>query len=1193
MGMETDANDLADAIFNQGRRVLGQVRGTMTVTMTGTALTDSEAGYVTVWVDGLTVSDEQGARMPCVPAVRAGQRVIITVVGNDPTVTGVIGSGDETKGDIDKVATETGQNRADIQEAQRQQQETSKRLEEIKAEQQAHDDSIAFIKRQQDAVDKKIEDVVGDIDSIDGELDAANKRIDESAARLQGNIDKVVSDTRKTVEAIDGKISAADSKAQDALNKYTALSDAVKEAGKRQLYIQPNPPLDGEPESEKAGVLWIDTTDNLNVAKQWGTVPKWTVEALARVTVGAAAGYTAAQLLADSDAKGWVSIADARIQDAADKAVLAQQTADGKNRIEYSYAEPGHDGLSQGDQWWVVDAVTGDVTDIMVWNGGRFVPYQIVADSILVPSSVGPTLIADGSISTQKITAHAITTELIESEAVTAGQIAGLSITSDKIAAKAVTADKMLITNGSDYCPNPQLEDAGPLVGKADGSAPASGGRARLLDGRDMAFPYSTAFSVQAGEEYLVSFEAMRSKGSKALNAGLWVTRDGNSMAPDVNPWLMAAPEDMGAQSGGPWHLYYSKVTVPGASKASRQVNRAQVYFQIDQSDGSTAWRVGNVHCRRMSDAELIVNGSITAKKLAVGAVTAESIAAGAVTASKLTVTNLSNILVNGSFEDGLERWAQWSGAKPTFPGGRTGGVCASASRASAQWGIASEWIATSPGESFRAVGYFRVGSNVSVGNGFMKFEYADSAGATHDLGTAASIPGNGWTWTRHTAQATVPAGVSRVRVSIGFPKANENVSVDDVQVMRMADAELTVDGSITARKIDVKGLSAALISAGQLVAGDPAKAHITISGEGITGYGNDGKTVTSRWRSATGKLTIGTDGRTLDQIDSTAAQARSLAGNANSLASTANGAANSAAAAAGSAQKAADNAKKAADGAQASANSAQSAATSAYNEAKKKVAQGSSGVADLSYVMDNDPAYGLRVGCVVGGKLTFLQYLQGDRMQIRLSDQKTVVAEYGTEAIKLGMVSTTSSIQMCSDTFEVNADYRSAGRDGYANVELMAMGNLSLWGNAEWGRVLARNSVSTLPWYSATAGSMVLGASTLWTGSVDIGSFDVAGTQACAFFDLYYCESSGKRSYCERWDPDAQPPSQDPKSTSISRVVCSGGTAYIASMTITLENGTWTVASQGDLNVFNGTDQTVNTSTARPLRLTKIVGWR
>lgn len=105
----------------------------------------------------------------------------------------------------------------------------------------------------------------------------------------------------------------------------------------------------------------------------------------------------------------WVHTAVTEAQADADAAMAAasnaQTTADGRNRIRTGQTQPETPagGWVQGDQWYVQNA-SAQTTSIRIWNGSSFVAYQQVADSILVPGSVGNVLIENGAITAPKLT---------------------------------------------------------------------------------------------------------------------------------------------------------------------------------------------------------------------------------------------------------------------------------------------------------------------------------------------------------------------------------------------------------------------------------------------------------------------------------------------------------------------------------------------------------------------------------------------------------------------------------------------------------------------------------------------------------------------------------------------------------------------------------------------------------------------
>lgn len=113
------------------------------------------------------------------------------------------------------------------------------------------------------------------------------------------------------------------------------------------------------------------------------------------------------------------SIADQAAEDvlqAYNLAAANATTIDGMRRVVPSISEPTAPaaGWMNGDQWWQyeVEPVTGRnrLSNIWVWNGTEFVEFQIVADSLLIPGSVGNILLADGAIDAMTITGALIRT---------------------------------------------------------------------------------------------------------------------------------------------------------------------------------------------------------------------------------------------------------------------------------------------------------------------------------------------------------------------------------------------------------------------------------------------------------------------------------------------------------------------------------------------------------------------------------------------------------------------------------------------------------------------------------------------------------------------------------------------------------------------------------------------------------------
>lgn len=89
-------------------------------------------------------------------------------------------------------------------------------------------------------------------------------------------------------------------------------------------------------------------------------------------------------------------------------AVASRVLAEGLYQVIPSVTEPTTSptgALKNGDQWWKIGPTPGPTAGkfigVAVWNGSAWQDRQMVADSVLVPSSVGSILLADGAIDFQ------------------------------------------------------------------------------------------------------------------------------------------------------------------------------------------------------------------------------------------------------------------------------------------------------------------------------------------------------------------------------------------------------------------------------------------------------------------------------------------------------------------------------------------------------------------------------------------------------------------------------------------------------------------------------------------------------------------------------------------------------------------------------------------------------------------------
>lgn len=115
----SDVNDLASSLFGTSR---AEVASGGTSTLYGTAATDSSGGSVSVRMGADTLrADGQAGTSVLVPTtadVRAGDTVIVTVSDGHPVVTGVVGSGDRTRADVEAAAQSASLAHAEVTKTQ-------------------------------------------------------------------------------------------------------------------------------------------------------------------------------------------------------------------------------------------------------------------------------------------------------------------------------------------------------------------------------------------------------------------------------------------------------------------------------------------------------------------------------------------------------------------------------------------------------------------------------------------------------------------------------------------------------------------------------------------------------------------------------------------------------------------------------------------------------------------------------------------------------------------------------------------------------------------------------------------------------------------------------------------------------------------------------------------------------------------
>ena len=246
--------------------------------------------------------------------------------------------------------------------------------------------------------------------------------------------------------------------------------------------------------------------------------------------------------------------------------------------------------------------------------------------------------------------------------------------------------------------------------------------------------------------------------------------------------------------------------------------------------------------------ADKLEANSVTAGKIAAGAIAADQIQANAITASKLTLVDTSNLIVDSMITD-VNAWtlgAQWTistdavavatTALNTTPVFKVAGTGAVGTATSALTVPATEYISVLPSGSY----YFQLTVQVETGFNGQLVLVADlyagdkttlvsaAAGvtiATVDYRTAPASARAELTMSGTLLPASIPATSQwlRFRVRAVWPTSSASASAAyfaGPTIVRMANANLIVDGAVTAQKINVSSLSAITADVGTLTSG-------------------------------------------------------------------------------------------------------------------------------------------------------------------------------------------------------------------------------------------------------------------------------------------------------------------------------------------------------------------------------------
>ncbi|MCK8779094.1 phage tail protein [Rhizobium sp. NTR19] len=261
-------------------------------------------------------------------------------------------------------------------------------------------------------------------------------------------------------------------------------------------------------------------------------------------------------------------------------------------------------------------------------NSELIVDGAIIASKLAV-DSVTAAAIKAGTITATEIASGAVTAAKIAASAVTADKIAANSVGADKIAANSITAKQLVLTDFSNVVLNGDFSQG--LDGWVS-NAPTYVSTGTEPANRPVT--YSAAFNSPAGTINLLGTEFVPVNAGDEYYFEAWVYNQGGAtctwrlyaQCTDSTQTGYAYPVAIDfPKTGGSWQKISGSLKVPATIGSGNQIVRAKFGIECRSPSPGYTYLLGKLFVRRKNGAELIVDGSITADKLAVNSLTAIS----------------------------------------------------------------------------------------------------------------------------------------------------------------------------------------------------------------------------------------------------------------------------------------------------------------------------------------------------------------------------------------------------------------------------------------------------------------------------------------------------------------------------------------------------------------------------------------
>ena len=297
--------------------------------------------------------------------------------------------------------------------------------------------------------------------------------------------------------------------------------------------------------------------------------------------------------------------------------------------------------------------VDGAITATKV-AAGAITTSKLAAGAVtaneIAANAVTAAKIAANTITATQIAAGTITATEIAANTITAGKIAAAAIGAGQIAAGAITADKLFVTGRGDALnDDPNTQDLSAWSGSGlsiidDSTSPA--GRKALRCSGAGATVLSRTMPLDAAKNYQLRLWTRQESGASTsyLTVAFFDT-SGAVISGGASGWLNQGTYHYFGLTNGALPASWTEYRIsfgPGEAATIPSGARFVAVGVLSNYTGSGTQLVASIRLMLKADADLIVDGAISAVKITAGAITTAKIAAGAVTANEIAAGTIT-----------------------------------------------------------------------------------------------------------------------------------------------------------------------------------------------------------------------------------------------------------------------------------------------------------------------------------------------------------------------------------------------------------------------------------------------------------------------------------------------------------------------------------------------------------------------